>query len=145
MRLMQSHKSAAGRRSERRGSVRKSVGIAPVCLFSKILFHKEAGRLPAGWRRRGAVLCPFTPVHPSVRLSDGPHRSRPQPAPPQHCLLQQHPLGAVFRMLTGAPWPPPSSGPPTHVPVHTVPYCATDSPGDTGTTVLAPSAWPAQG
>lgn len=87
MRLMQSHKSAAGRRSKRRGSVRKSVGIAPVCLFNKILFHKEASRLPVGGRRQGAVLWPFTPVHPSICLSDGSYHFQLQPAPPQHCLL----------------------------------------------------------
>lgn len=40
-RLMQSCKSAAGDGSESRGSVRKSAGIAPVCLFIKILAHEE--------------------------------------------------------------------------------------------------------
>ena len=83
MRLMQNHKSATGRRSERRGSVRKSVGIAPVCLFNKILFHKEAGRLLSGLGG-GEGLCSAKPVIQPVRLSvppsDGPCRSQPQPA-----------------------------------------------------------------
>lgn len=76
MRLTQNHKSAMGRTSERRGSVRKSVGIAPVCLFNKILFHKKAHRARLGAsccsvcrRRRGAVCWYPSCVHLSACLS----------------------------------------------------------------------------
>lgn len=96
MRLMQSHKSAMGRRSERRGSVRKSVGIAPVCLFNKTLFHKKAGGLPSGGRAARSAppgvrgLRSASPSSsPSVRLSDGARRSPPHPArhrTPLHAL-----------------------------------------------------------
>lgn len=48
---MQSCKSAAGHGSERRGSVCKSGGIAPVCLFNKILVHEEQ-QVPVG------AVCP---------------------------------------------------------------------------------------
>lgn len=82
MRLMQNHKSAVGRTSERRGSVRKSAGIAPVCLFNKILFHKNAPSLQraeeeARGRTLPALLCAWQPRAPSVPLSvcpsDAPH------------------------------------------------------------------------
>lgn len=74
MRLTQNHKSAMGRTSERRGSVRKSVGIAPVCLFNKILFHKKAHRPRLGTscllsvqeEERGCVLVSI--LCPSVCL-----------------------------------------------------------------------------
>lgn len=74
MRLMQNHKSAVGRTSERRGSVRKSAGIAPVCLFNKILFHKNAPSLQraeeeARGRTLPALLCAWQPRAPSVPLS----------------------------------------------------------------------------
>ena len=105
---MQNRKSATGRRSEGRGSVCKSAGIAPVCLFNTILFHTEAGRLLCrrlSGRRQGLCSAGRSPSL-AVCPSDGPRRSHPLPAPLRCCLLGQRPAMAVLRVSNRAAWPP---------------------------------------
>lgn len=127
---MQNHKSAVGRTSERRGSVRKSAGIAPVCLFNKILFHKNAPSLQRAEEARGrmlpALLCAWQPCAPSVRLSvcpsDAPHARPARVLISLGCLVsctvqkaghRQGGVGAARGLLAawGLSGPPPGSAP----------------------------------